>query len=501
LGTGLGDTYVVDTAPQTRYAQSGGASIAYQVFGAGPALVMAPLVPSHLDLVWIDPAYTQILRRLGSFARVLIFDPRGLGLSDPLDHVPTLEESADDIESVLEAAGFDRAVVYASGWACSGAALFAARSPARVSGLVLLAPWAQGMHVGQDVSAIVGWDERMAASMRTWEDIVEHHWGEGRTLAYYAPGLSGERQRRAWAMLERASASPSMIRAIFKAGMESDIREVLAAVTAPSVVMMTRDGPQSEAVVRHVADLLPNSEFHLLPASTESTDLEGLFAPIIDHVERLVTGGTVTQSPRRILATVLFTDIVGSTKEALESGDDRWRSVLDRHESILRAHVDAHGGRVVKMMGDGALSVFDGPARAIRSAEAFVRAISDLGIEVRAGLHTGECESVGDDLAGLAVHIGARVAAHAQPGEVWVSRTVCDLVAGSGMRFNARGTHEMKGLPGPWALYSLVGEDTAPLSVAPHPPSTRATDRAILATARRAPGILRLAGRLGSRRG
>jgi class 3 adenylate cyclase len=352
------------------------------------------------------------------------------------------------------------------------------------------------MRAGDDVNTIVGWDEQMAVSMQTWEDIVERQWGEGRSLAFYAPGLGSERQRRAWAMLERASASPSMIRAVATAGMESDIRDILTAVTVPTVVMMTRDGPQSEATVRHVADLLPNSEFHVLPASTESDGLEGLFAPVIDLVERMVTGGTVAQSTARMLATVLFTDIVGSTEKATEIGDDRWRRVLDRHESILRAHVDAHGGRVVKMMGDGALSVFDGPARAIRSAQAFIHAIGDLGIEVRAGLHTGECERVGDDLAGLAVHIGARVAALAQPGEVWVSRTVCDLVAGSGMRFDARGAHELKGVPGPWELYSLTDGNTAAVAVAPQPPATRPTDRAILAAAQRAPALVRLAGRL-----
>lgn len=500
-GVGLGDNGAVQTPPQTRYAQSRGASIAYQVFGSGPPLLMAPLLPSHLDLMWIDPGFTQVLRRLGSFATVVVFDPRGLGLSDPVDHVPTLEEAADDIAAVLDAARVERTVIYASGLACTGAALVAARSPERVSGLLLLAPWAQGMLAVQDVDTIVGWDEPMAVSMKTWADIVENHWGEGRTLGYYAPGLDGERQRRAWAMLERASASPAMVRAIAAAGMEADIREVLTAVTAPTVVMMTRDGPQSEGIVRHVADLVPNSQFHVLPASTASDGLNGLFTPIIDLVERLVTGGTIAQSTGRILATVLFTDIVGSTKKATEVGDDRWRGVLDRHESILRGHVDAHGGRVVKMMGDGALSVFDGPARAIRSAQAFAHAVGDLGIEVRAGLHTGECERIGDDLAGLAVHIGARVAAQAQPGEVWVSRTVCDLVAGSGMQFSTRGIYELKGIPGPWELYSLSDGDTAAVPVTPQPPATRPSDRAILAAAQRAPALLRLAGRLTAGRG
>ena len=481
--------------------QSAGASIAYQVFGTGPALLMAPLLPSHLDLMWIDPEFTQILRRLASFASVAVFDPRGLGLSDPVDHVPTLEEAADDIQAVLDAAGFERAILFASGLACTGAALFAARSPERTNGLVLLAPWAQGMLAVQDVKTIVGWDEPMAASMRTWADIVDRHWGEGRTLGYYAPGLDNDRQRRNWAMLERASASPSMIRAIATAGMEADIREVLTTVRAPTVVMMTRDGPQSEGVVRHVADLVPDSQFHVLPASSEADGWNSLFAPIIDHVECLATGETNASHTERILATVLFTDIVGSTDQATALGDDRWRNVLERHESILRAHVDAHGGRLVKMMGDGSLSVFDGPARAIRSAQAVTRAVRSLDIEIRAGLHTGECERVGDDLAGLAVHIGARVSAQAQPNEVWVSRTVCDLVTGSGMRFRAQGVHELKGVPGSWELYSLSEGDTAAVSVTPHPPATRASDRAILATARRAPALLRFAGRLTTRRG
>jgi class 3 adenylate cyclase/pimeloyl-ACP methyl ester carboxylesterase len=446
--------------------------------------------------MWIDPGFTQVLRRLGSFATVVVFDPRGLGLSDPVDHVPTLEEAADDIGAVLDAAGLERAVIYASGLTCTGAALFAARSPERVGGLLLLAPWAQGMLAAQDVEAIVGWDEAMTVSMQTWSDIVEHHWGEGRTLGYYAPRLDGDRQRRAWAMLERASASPAMVRAVATAGMEADIREVLAAVTSPTVVVMTQDGPQSEGIVRHVADLVPNSEFHLLPGSTASDGWNGMLTPVIDLVERLVTGGTATQSAGRILATVLFTDIVGSTEKATDLGDDSWRGVLDRHEAILRAHVDAHGGRIVKLMGDGALSVFDGPARAIRAAQAFTHAVRDLGIEVRAGLHTGECERVGDDLAGLAVHIGARVAAEAQPNEVWVSRTVCDLVAGSGMRFSTRGTYELKGVPGSWELFSLSDGDTAAVPVTPQPPATRPSDRAILAAAHRAPALLRLAGRL-----
>ncbi|MEA2478959.1 MAG: hypothetical protein QOJ07_881 [Thermoleophilaceae bacterium] len=490
----------VEIPPETRYAKRGGVSIAYQVFGDGPPLLMAPPAPSHLDLMWVDPGYTQILRRLASFARVVIYDPRGLGLSDPVDHVPTLEEAADDIQLVLDSAGVERTVIYASGTTCPAAAMFAARSPERVDAMLLWAPWAQGTQAGADVSDIVGWDERMARSMEAWEDIVEHHWGEGRTMALYAPGLDGERQRRAWAMLERASASPAMIRAITQAVMEADIREILTAVVAPTVVAMTADGPQPEAVVRYVADLLPNSEFHVLAPSSEADGIEGFFAPVLDLVEPLVTGARTANARDRILATVLFTDIVGSTELASRLGDERWRAVLARHEQILRDHVEAGGGRLVDLTGDGSLSLFDGPARAIRSANAFAQAVRALDIEVRAGLHTGECESVGNDLAGLAVHIGARVSAKAGPGEVWVSRTVRDLVTGSGMQFDLRGTYELKGVPGPWDLYSLADGRTDAVAVTPEAPQTGIADRAVLATARRAPGLLRFAGRLTTRR-
>jgi class 3 adenylate cyclase len=280
----------------------------------------------------------------------------------------------------------------------------------------------------------------MAKSMAAWDEAIEHHWGEGRTLAIGAPGLGGERLQRSWGMLERASASPAMIRAITQAAEEADIRDLLRAIQAPTVVLAPRDGFQPEAIPRHVADLVRDSEFHLLPPPSEADGIESFFAPVVDQVERMVTGGHTVRPTGRILATIMFTDIVGSTARASELGDGRWRVLLDRYDDLVRDHVEGAGGRVVKMIGDGSLSVFDGPARAIRCGQAFADAVRDLGVDVRVGLHTGECEAVENDVAGLAVHIAERVCAAAAAGEVMVSRTVRDLVAGSGTaKTEARG--------------------------------------------------------------
>jgi class 3 adenylate cyclase/pimeloyl-ACP methyl ester carboxylesterase len=486
----------VQIPPTTSYARHDGVSIAFQSFGSGPPLVMVPVTPSHLDLMWIDPGYTQVLRRLAGFARTVVFDPRGLGLSDPVDHVPTLEEAADDIESVMDAAGVERAVLFAAGNGCPGTAMFAARAPGRVDGLVLLNPYAQGTKAGPDPSTIVGWDERMARSLADWEDAVEHHWGEGRTLKLFAREMVTDRLLRSWGMLERASASPAMIRAVTQAALEADVRDVLANVRAPAIVVGREGGFQPRAIVEHVAELLPDAEFEWLAPTRQGDGLEGFLGPVIDLVERLVTGGRATQSAERVLATVLFTDIVGSTELASAMGDDRWRILLDRHEQLLRDHVESAGGRLVKMIGDGSLSVFDGPARAIRCAHGFRGAVRALDVEVRAGLHTGECELVGDDLAGLAVHIGARVSGKAGAGEILVSRTVKELVAGSGLHFRDLGSHELKGVPGTWELFALGDGSAQPVTVAPEEAPTQAVDRLVLAAARRAPRLLRFAGRL-----
>jgi class 3 adenylate cyclase/pimeloyl-ACP methyl ester carboxylesterase len=486
----------MDPVPETRYATSSGVSIAYQVFGRGAPLVMAPPWPSHLDLLWIDAGYAEILRRLGSVARVLIYDPRGVGLSDPIDHVPTVEEFADDLAAVMDAAGFQHATLFGMMTSALIVAMFAARAPERADGLVLLWPYAQGVRAVPDANLITGYDARTERAMQLVRDIVFNHWGEGRSLVAVAPGLDTPRIRRAWGMLERASASPSTVRLLQQAWEEVDLEEVFKTIDTRTVVLATEDCFQPVVLPRHVADLLPNSEFHLLPASTEAHSFAEFFGPAVDHVERMVTGGRGASSDERVLATVMFTDVVGSTELATELGDHNWRGLLSRHGELLRDHLDAAGGRLIDTAGDGSLSIFDGPARAIRCAVALTNDVRQLGVELRVGLHTGECERVGDDVVGIAVHIGARVGALAGAGEVWVSRTVRDLVAGSGIEFISRGQHSLKGVSGEWELFSVASGSTAPVAVVAERPALRPVDRVLLRVARRAPGVLRAAGRL-----
>jgi class 3 adenylate cyclase/pimeloyl-ACP methyl ester carboxylesterase len=485
----------VQIPPRTSYAQCAGASIAYQVFGEGPTVVMLPSAPSHLDLMWIDPGLTQVLRRLGSFARTVIFDTRGLGLSDPLDHIPTVEEGADDLEAVMDAARVKRAVLLAMGTAYPAAAMFAARAPDRVDGLVLVSPWAVGIAAVQSTSTIVGYDERMHQALMGWQDAVEHHWGEGRTIELIARSIVTERVKRNWGMLERAAASPAMIRAVTRAALEIDLREVLTAIRVPTTVVAREGSLQPRAIPEHVADLISDAEFDWQPEAKANDGLEGFMGPFIDAVERMATGGRTAQRTRRMLATVLFTDLVGSTERASRIGDRAWRDLLERHQSLFHQHVADAGGRVVKMIGDGSLSVFDGPARAIGCASEFAEAARALNLDVRAGLHSGECELLDEDIAGIAVHIGARVSALAGAGEVFVSRTVKDLVVGSGLEFEPRGTHELKGVPGSWEPFALADAQSPTVAVAAEQPPVRSSDRIVLAAARRAPGLLRLAGR------
>jgi class 3 adenylate cyclase len=480
----------VSDVPDIRYTSGSGVSIAYQEFGSGPPLVMVLTVPSHLDLMWIDPEMTQVMRRLGTVAHVVVFDPRGVGLSDPVSHVPTLEELADDIAAVMDAAGIDRASLFATGTGCAGAVMLAARSAERVDSLLLWSPWAQGILSEGGPASIVGWDDRMAESLDRWNDLVGR-WGEGWSLDAMAPGLATVRARRSWGVLERASASPAAIRAVTQAALEVDLRTVLPLVQAPTVVLMAEDGFQPPAICEHVAELVQHGEFHLLPPSSDAADMSAYWEPVLELLVSLVTGHAVTILSDRVHATVMFTDIVGSTELAVAKGDGPWRAVLEAHERILRDLVDAHGGRVVKMLGDGSMSVFDGPVRATRCGVALQPAVAGLDIELRVGLHAGEVEQVGHDLAGLAVHVAARVEALARPGEVWMSQPVKDLLVASGLEVHDEGHHELKGV-GSQQLFSYNASSPGPVAVTSATAEPRPLDRLLLALARRVPGMLRV---------
>ena len=362
----------------------------------------------------------------------------------------------------MDAAGVASAHLFGSGTGTPGFAAFAARAPERVRSLALWGAYHAGYRGPGRADHIARWGRDYDHVEAAWFEDVIPNWGQGHSLRFFAPGLDSERLRRSIAMLERATAGPKMIQAISAAAWQADMRDVLPAIQAPTLVMASADSPQPVEHSRFAAELIPGATFEVLPASTEVATLADYFGFAVNAVERQVTDGFSAPSTDRILATVMFTDIVGSTELATRLGDERWRVLLDRHEQILRAHIEAAGGRLVNLTGDGSLSEFAGPARAIRCATAFGAAVGALEIEVRAGLHTGECERVGDDLAGLAVHIGARVSAHAGPGETWVSRTVRDLVAGSGIDLRERGTHTLKGVDGNWELFSVADATITP---------------------------------------
>jgi class 3 adenylate cyclase len=479
--------------PPTRYVERpDGVNIAYQVVGDGPLdLLYASGFISHLDLQWTDPNFARFLARMSSFARLIMFDKPGTGLSDPIPHVPQLEERASDIETVLDAVGSQQASIFGLSEGGPAAMLFTATRPDRVRSLLLCGTFPSLSDVAQDGLAL--------EATRKMLD----HWGEGYTLDVFAPSMASDARRRLYGTFERAAASPRMARALIEAVLQIDVRDVLGAITVPTLVVhISGDTAVPIDVGRGLAAAIPGATFEELEGRDHAfwlSNADGVAAA----AERFFTGTVTGGEPDRALATVLFTDIVGSTERAAELGDREWRSVLERHDELVAQTVAEHRGRVVKNIGDGALSTFDGPARAVRCAEALcAAAVSELGLELRAGVHTGECEVMGDDLGGLAVHIGARVGSLADPGEVLVSGTVKDLVVGSDMHFADRGEHTLKGVPGSWRLYAL-GEErreqprAAPLDgPADH---MRRGDRVTVAMARRAPRLMRLGARLAAR--
>jgi class 3 adenylate cyclase len=439
-------------APSARYAKSGDTHIAYVVEGDGPIdLVWVPTWVSQVEHLWDDPQLAAAFERLTSFCRLIMFDRRGSGLSDPMEGAPTLEEQMDDVLAVMDAAGSERAAVMGMLEGGPMAILFAATHPQRVSALTLYATFARATWA-PDYDWAWPAEERRARQ----EDFISH-WGEGLVAGGTAPSrLQADDAFREWAgRLERLAASPATIRRIYDLIGEVDVRHVLQSVRVPTLVMHRREDPFIKIEhSRYLAEHIPGARLVEFEGS-DNLIAAGDSESILGEMEEFLTGTRHQREPDRVLATVLFTDIVGSTERAAELGDSRWRSVLERHDDLVGQEIRHHRGRAVKSTGDGVLATFDGPARAIRAAAHIGEAVGELGIAIRAGLHTGECEVIGEDVGGLAVHIGARVMGEAEPGEVLVSSTVKDLVVGSGIEFEERGSRALKGVPGEWRLFAV----------------------------------------------
>jgi class 3 adenylate cyclase len=439
-------------SPETRYVAVGDAQVAYQVVGSGPIdLLWCYGLAGHIDLFWLDPLglIPRFLDGLASFCRLILFDRRGVGASDAGDvgGAPTWEELIEDMEAVLEAVGSKQTAVMANLEAGPSAMLFAAMHPERVSGLIL-----------RNTMAFYSYNEYgpLGADPEVIEAALATQWGTEELARLANPGLADHPDWiRYCAMVNRASATPRSAAAQMRTFLDLDLRQALPLIKAPTLVLHTVDNPLMPLDLgRHLADHIESAILIEVPGS--DIGLVGDDETLADIAEFL-TGERPEVKVDRILTTMLFTDIVGSTALAASLGDSRWRALLDAHDRKIREQLDRFRGREVVTTGDGFMASFDGPARAIRCAKAIVESVEPLGIEIRAGLHTGECEVRDENLGGIAVHIAARVGALAGPGEVVVSSTLKDLVAGSGIQFQERGEHELKGVPGPWKLFAVEG--------------------------------------------
>jgi class 3 adenylate cyclase len=441
--------------PETRYAKSGDVNVAYQVVGEGNLdLVLVFGWISNVELAWDEPNLRRFLERLATFSRLILFDKRGTGLSDRVpDHqLPTLEQRMDDVRAVMDAAGSERAALFGISEGGPMCILFAATYPERTIALVTCGTYAKRLR-SPDYPWAPTPEER-----QQFFGAIQNEWGRELGLDSLAPSMQDDPAIRRW--LEayvRRSASPGAALALARMNTQIDIRHVLPSVNVPALIMH-RTGDKDSRVEegRYIAGRIAGARFVEL-AGADHLPWIGDQDTMLDEVEEFLTGVRPVHQPDRVLATVLFTDVVGSTEVAHRIGDRAWRDLLARHHDLVRAQLERFKGREIDTAGDGFLAAFDGPARAIRCALAIREAVSALDVQIRVGLHTGEVEVLGDKLAGVAVHTGARVAAEADPGEVLVSSTVKDLVAGSGIEFEDRGAHELKGVPGQWRLFRVTG--------------------------------------------
>ncbi|HXV32590.1 MAG TPA: adenylate/guanylate cyclase domain-containing protein [Gaiellaceae bacterium] len=450
-------------APDVHYARSGDVSIAYQVLGDGPLdVVIVRGSLAHLDSVWEQPLFVQHVERLASFARVLLFDKRGMGLSDRLRSVPTLEARMDDVRAVMDAAGMDRAALFGAHEGTRLAILFAATYPERTAALVLFDPSPKGRR-----SPDYPW-ARSDEEWRDWLREVGESWGTpeffARQLREYTPTRADDEEFRAWyARHMRQSASPGAAVAFQRMVMDGDVTDVLPAIRVPTLVLHRA---ASAGPAAYVAERIPDAVRRDVPGLVDGfswADPAGN-GRLLDEAEEFLRGLDRAAAPERVLATILFTDIVDSTRKAAELGDAGWRELLGRHNALVRRRLSEFRGTELNTTGDGFVASFDGPLRGLSCAGAIRDEVRELGLEIRAGLHTGEGELSGGRVGGIVLHIAARVAAAAGPGEVFVSGTVKDLVAGSGVEFADCGAHVLKGVPGEWRLFAVREAGTVPAS-------------------------------------
>ena len=439
--------------PETRYARSDDLNIAYQVVGDGPFdLVLVSGFVSHLDMDWDDPHSAHFLTRLASFSRLIRFDKRGTGLSDrvPVSELPTLEERMDDVRAVLDAVGSERAALLGYSEGGPLCLLFAATYPDRTSALALYATYAKRSDPDDDYPWAPTAEERQA-----YGEQIEREWAWEADMRRMCPSAD-DAMARWWAARARASASPGAARALIAMNSEIDVRAVLPTIRVPTMVLHRRGDLDSRPEEgRYLAERIPGARFVELAGDDHVPWIDA--DQIVDEVEEFLTGVRPLAEPDRLLATVLFVDVVGSTERAAELGDRGWRELLASFYDAVRRELHSCRGREIDTAGDGFFASFDGPGRAIRCALAIREAVRPLGLELRTGVHTGECEVIGDKLGGIAVHIGARIAGEAEPGEVVVSSTVKDLVAGSGIEFDDRGIRRLKGVPGDWHVFAVRG--------------------------------------------
>ena len=428
--------------PDTRYARSGDVHIAYQIFGDGPTnLVVVPGFVSNIENYWDEPDLARWLHRLGSYARVAMFDKRGTGMSDRVAELPGLDQRMDDLRAVIDAAGMEQASVFAISEGGPLSVLFAATYPDRCRAMVLYGSFARARK--EFVTEFLSY--------------IDQSWGTGGSLPIFAPSRANDPGfQRWWGRFERLGASPAAAAGLMHMISQIDVSGILPSIRVPTLVIhRTEDRAIPVKRGRFLAEHIPGARYIELPGADHVFFVGDNAGEIADAIQEFLTGSRGPVPVDRVLATVLFTDIVGSTEKAAALGDHRWRDLLENHHLTIRRNLARFRGHEVKTTGDGILATFDGPARGVRCACAIADEIRPLGIDIRAGLHTGECEMMDHDVGGIAVHIGARVASLAGAGEVFVSSTVKDLVAGSGLRFGDRGNQNLKGVPGEWHIYAV----------------------------------------------